>query len=126
MGMHFFIRTRVQGKERPSFQERFAALQYIPPLLKLVWETHRGYYDRNGCASPLMRAGIPVAMLWVGKLIIDAVIAVSRIGPKLPEVVETCRSGNSDRYRQTIYCREHHRWSKVYWAISSPITRASG
>src|SRR6266550_1496213 len=27
----------------PSWSERLEALKYVPPLLKLVYETHRGY-----------------------------------------------------------------------------------
>lgn len=75
----------VAGKERPTFRERFAALQYIPPLLKLVWETHRGYTIAMAVLR-LMRSGIPVAMLWVGKLIIDAVVASRESGPNFPRL----------------------------------------
>ena len=78
MGMHFSFRP--SPNERPTFRERFAALRYIPPLLKLVWETHRGYTTAMAVIR-LMRAGVPVAMLWVGKLIIDAVIASRESGP---------------------------------------------
>jgi ATP-binding cassette subfamily B protein len=60
--------------ERPTLQERFAALRYVPPLIRLVWETHRGY-TAGMAVLRLMRAAIPVATLWVGKLIIDAVVA---------------------------------------------------
>jgi ATP-binding cassette, subfamily B, bacterial len=60
--------------ERPTLQERFAALRYVPPLIRLVWETHRGYTAEMAVLR-LMRAAIPVATLWVGKLIIDAVVA---------------------------------------------------
>ena len=63
-------------KETPaSWRERVAALRYIAPLAKLIWQTHRGY------ASGMMllrlgRAFVPVATFWVGKLILDTVIAV--------------------------------------------------
>ena len=76
--MHFSFRP--SPNERPTFRERFAALRYIPPLLKLVWETHRGYTTAMAVIR-LMRAGVPVAMLWVGKLIIDAVVASRETGP---------------------------------------------
>ncbi|HWO01381.1 MAG TPA: ABC transporter ATP-binding protein [Blastocatellia bacterium] len=39
-----------------------------------MWETHRGYTTAMALLR-LLRAGIPVATLWVGKLIIDAVVA---------------------------------------------------
>src|SRR4030095_17013523 len=84
MAMHVSFGP-VAGKERPTFRERFAALQYIPPLLKLVWETHRGYTIAMAVLR-LMRSGIPVAMLWVGKLIIDAVVASRESGPNFPRL----------------------------------------
>jgi ATP-binding cassette subfamily B protein len=60
--------------ERPSIRQRVAALRYIPPFVRLVWETHRGY-TVSMMALRLLRAFVPVAVLWVGKLIIDAVVA---------------------------------------------------
>jgi ATP-binding cassette, subfamily B, bacterial len=80
MSTHFSFAS--PGKEKPTLQQRFAALRYIPPLLKLVWETHRGY-TATMAVLRLMRAGIPVATLWVGKLIIDAVVASREGSPNL-------------------------------------------
>jgi len=74
MAIHFSFGPALKANEQPTFRERFAALRYIPPLLKLVWETHRGYTAAMAVLR-LMRAGIPVATLWVGKLIIDSVVA---------------------------------------------------
>jgi ATP-binding cassette subfamily B protein len=67
-------------KDSPSWRERIAALQYVPPLLRLVWQTHRGYTVAM-IVLRLLRAFIPVATLWVGKLIIDAVVAAARTHP---------------------------------------------
>ena len=39
MAMHFSFGPVLKANERPTLQERFAALRYIPPLIKLVWET---------------------------------------------------------------------------------------
>src|ERR1700741_1273897 len=83
MAMHFSFGS--PGKEKPTLQQRFAALRYIPPLLKLVWETHRGYTTAMAVLR-LMRAGVPVAMLWVGKLIIDAVVTSRESGPNFPRL----------------------------------------
>ena len=68
-----FRGTRANA-ESPTLGERIAVLRHVPPFLKLVWETHRGFT----CAMiglRLARAFAPVAILWVGKLIIDAVVA---------------------------------------------------
>jgi ATP-binding cassette subfamily B protein len=62
------------GEKAPSWGERLAALKYVPPLVRLVFQTHRGYTAAI-LALRALRSLIPVAVLWVGKLIIDAVIA---------------------------------------------------
>jgi ATP-binding cassette subfamily B protein len=62
----------------PNWRERFAALKHVPPLLRLVYQTHRGYTVAI-LLLRLIRAGIPVAVLWIGKLIIDDVIAAVQI-----------------------------------------------
>ena len=61
----------------PSWKERIQALRYVPPLIRLVWQTHAGYTVAMA-ALRLARAFIPVATLWVGKLIIDAVVQGQR------------------------------------------------
>ena len=74
------IRTpvrRTRGPNHtPSWRERIAALRYIPPLIRLVWETHRGYTVAMAVLR-LARAFLPIATLWIGKLIIDTVVGVS-------------------------------------------------
>src|SRR5437762_1100709 len=70
------LRSR-DGGPPPSWAERLAALRYLPPLLKLVYQTHRGYTVAI-LALRAVRAFVPLAVLWVGKLIIDGVIAAMR------------------------------------------------
>ena len=60
-----------------SWRERFEALKNIPPLLKMVWETHRGYAAAI-VVLRLVRAMVPLAVLWVGKLIIDSIQSLDR------------------------------------------------
>jgi ATP-binding cassette subfamily B protein len=64
----------VHRDKLPTWRERLEALKYVPALFKLVWETHRGLTLAMG-ALRLIRGVVPVAVLWVGKLIIDAVVA---------------------------------------------------
>ena len=85
MGMHFSFGPPLPGKERPTLHQRFAALRYIRPLIKMVWETHRGYTTAMTVLR-LLRAGIPVATLWVGKLIIDLVVASRESSPDFPRL----------------------------------------
>src|SRR5881396_3668082 len=58
----------------PTWGERLAALKHVLPLVRLVFHTHRGY-TITILLLRVIRSFIPVAVLWVGKLIIDAVIA---------------------------------------------------
>ncbi|HWC73977.1 MAG TPA: ABC transporter ATP-binding protein [Gemmatimonadales bacterium] len=58
----------------PTWGERLAALKHVPPLLRLVFQTHRGY-TLAILVLRVVRSFIPVAVLWIGKLIIDGVIA---------------------------------------------------
>jgi ATP-binding cassette subfamily B protein len=71
-------------KDRPeTWRERIAALRYIPPLFRLIWQTHRGY----SIAMLLLRvtrAFVPVATFWIGKQILDTVIAVRDGKAELP------------------------------------------
>jgi len=70
------------GEELPPLRERLRALGYLRPFLGMVWRTQPWY----GVAIVLIRvvaAFLPVAMLWVGKLIIDGVIA--NIGAAAPD-----------------------------------------
>lgn len=80
MSFYFSFGPPRPGNENPTLKEKFAALSYIPPLIKLVWETHRGYTAAMALLR-LLRAGIPVATLWIGKLIIDAVVAARESSP---------------------------------------------
>src|SRR5258708_34550180 len=62
----------------PTWSERLQALKYVPPLLKLVYQTHRGYTVAI-LALRAIRSLIPLAVLWIGKLIIDGVIAAMQV-----------------------------------------------
>ena len=58
----------------PTWSERLAALKHVPPLIRLVFQTHRGYTAAI-LVLRVIRSFIPVAVLWIGKLVIDGVIA---------------------------------------------------
>src|SRR5437867_5849825 len=58
----------------PTWGERLAALKHVPPLVRLVFQTHRGY-TVSILVLRAIRSLIPVAVLWIGKLIISGVIA---------------------------------------------------
>ncbi|MFO7589037.1 MAG: ABC transporter ATP-binding protein [Gemmatimonadota bacterium] len=63
--------------EKLSLRQQFAALRYVPPLLRLVWEVS----PRLTVASVVMRlarGALPVVLLYVGKLIVDEVVLLTQ------------------------------------------------
>jgi ATP-binding cassette subfamily B protein len=68
----------IPEEERPrGWRQRLAALRYLPALLRLVWQTHR-IYTATMILLRLLRAFVPVAGLWVAKLIIDQVVHLAQ------------------------------------------------
>ena len=72
--------ARMTTAGSPTWRQRLEALRYVPLLVRLVWETNRGLSTLM-LVLRVAQSGIPVATLWVGKLIIDTVIAL-RAGPR--------------------------------------------
>jgi ATP-binding cassette subfamily B protein len=66
--------------ERLTWRERFAAMRYVPAMLALVWQTDR-LLTAATAVLRVTRAFVPVALLWIGKLIIDEVIRARAAGP---------------------------------------------
>jgi ATP-binding cassette subfamily B protein len=60
-----------------TLKERLAALRNLPALFKLVWETSARLTIVNALLR-IARSAMPVALLYVGKLIIDQVIFLTR------------------------------------------------
>ncbi|MFC6225074.1 ABC transporter ATP-binding protein [Hymenobacter artigasi] len=69
-----------RGPEKPavSVRERVSALRHLPAFLKLIWHTSPALALAN-IALRLVRAFLPLATLYVGKLIIDAVVQLTRL-----------------------------------------------
>jgi ATP-binding cassette subfamily B protein len=64
----------------PSWGERLEALKHLPRLFRLVWSTEPRYVVII-LLLRLLRAVVPIAVLWLGKLIVDEVVgSVSRGG----------------------------------------------
>jgi len=64
---------------KPTLKEKFAALRNLPRFFKLVWQTNHWYTILNAVLR-LLRSAVPVAILYVGKLIIDEVVYLSKDG----------------------------------------------
>ena len=60
----------------PNFAERMGALANLPRFFKLVWKTSPRFTIISSLLR-IVRAAIPLAILYVGKLIIDQVVLLS-------------------------------------------------
>ena len=65
-----------------SVRERFGAMRHVLPLFGLVWRTSRPL-TMGTMVLRLVRAMLPVITLYIGKLIIDEVIAKAAL-PNAP------------------------------------------
>ncbi|MGF7215191.1 ATP-binding cassette subfamily B protein [Spirosoma lacussanchae] len=63
-------------KEELSWRDRFAALGNLPAFFRLVWAVSPGLFIGNALLR-LVRAAIPAATLYVGKLLIDEVVLLA-------------------------------------------------
>jgi ATP-binding cassette subfamily B protein len=54
-------------------------MRHVPPFLRLVWATHRGF-TAGIVALRVVRAFVPLATLYVGKLIVDGVADAAAAG----------------------------------------------
>ena len=77
-----------------SLRERAAALRHLPRLFKLVWKTSPGLATGQALLR-LIRALMPVAMLYVGKLIIDEVVRLAQV-PMAGDLSAWLASGRLD------------------------------
>jgi ATP-binding cassette subfamily B protein len=69
------------GSFQNAWQERLSALRNVPPVLRIVWDSGP-WVVGLGLFFRLLSALLPIALLWIGKLIIDAIVrAVSTHQP---------------------------------------------
>jgi ATP-binding cassette, subfamily B, bacterial len=71
--------TLMIKKEKKSFLQQFAALSNVPRFFKMIWEVSPKLTTWNVILR-LLQAGIPLAMLYVGKEIIDKVLSIQQLG----------------------------------------------
>ena len=106
---------------RPKWHERLRALNNVRPILRMVWEAAPGVVT-GGVLSRLFAAVVPVAMLWVTKLIIDAIqyshplpsyfwwlvvleFALASVATILGRVGDYCDTVLGDRYARHVSTR---------------------
>ncbi|MFP4097120.1 MAG: ABC transporter ATP-binding protein [Cyclobacteriaceae bacterium] len=72
-------KKKLKEGKRLSLRERFQALQHLPAFFRLIWQVSPGMFVANVILR-IIRAAIPVTMLYIGKLIIDEVVRLTQIG----------------------------------------------
>ena len=77
---------------RPNLRQRMSAMRNLPPFLRQVWQTSPAL-TLVSLGLRLVRALLPVAMLYVGKLIIDAAVLLSQHEAGFPPFGEALASG---------------------------------
>ncbi|CAN5909793.1 ABC transporter ATP-binding protein [soil metagenome] len=69
--------AKPEGKPALSLRERFQALRNVPEFLRLIWETSPRMAGAN-VAIRIIRSALPLATLYIAKLIIDEVVRLSQ------------------------------------------------
>jgi len=82
----------VDGRAPRSLAQRFSALGNLRPFLALIWEIQPGLAAAT-LVLRLVRALLPVATLFVGKLIIDEVVRLGRLESPPPDLSGWLASG---------------------------------
>ncbi|PSL49508.1 ATP-binding cassette subfamily B protein [Chitinophaga niastensis] len=71
-------RKKRQGiDDKLTFQERLAALRNLPAFFRMVWQTSPGLTIANTVLR-IAQSAMPLSLLYVGKLIIDQVVHLSK------------------------------------------------
>lgn len=65
------------GIPQLSFKDRLSALRNLPRFFKLVWETNKSLTVINAFLR-ILKSATPLAILYVGKLIIDQIVLLSQ------------------------------------------------
>jgi ATP-binding cassette subfamily B protein len=69
----------IKPDQKISFRERLSALSNLPEFFRLVWQSSPGKTSMSFLLR-ILRSAMPVALLYVGKLIIDQVVLLNRHG----------------------------------------------
>jgi ATP-binding cassette subfamily B protein len=74
---HPVVRSNLRGRPtlgpNISWRERLQALRHLPKLLRMVWEAEPRYVI-GILLLRVARSAVPLAVLWIGKLIVDEVV----------------------------------------------------
>ncbi len=91
----------VSPSPRPSLRERFAAMRNVPPFLRMVWATSP-WLTVGSLGLRLVKALLPIAALYVGKLIIDEAVRLVGAGIPLDSLADALSSGRLTRLMELL------------------------
>ena len=69
----------LNDNQKIGFRTSFGSLSFIPRFFKEIWRTNKKLFLASAFCR-LIAALLPVAILWVGKIIIDAIIQITSHG----------------------------------------------
>ena len=81
---------------RQTFRERAGALRHLPALFRLVWQASPSL-TLASLGLRIVRAALPVVVLYVGKLIIDEVVAQTQLPSPGDGFADWLENGRLDR-----------------------------
>ena len=81
-------------QQQLNLRQRFSAMRNIPPFLREIWGTSKPL-TAAAIGLRLVRAFLPIAMLYIGKLIIDEAVRLIDLGVA-QDLQSTWRSGTLD------------------------------
>ncbi|WP_407351760.1 ABC transporter ATP-binding protein [Luteimonas sp. R10] len=82
-------------RPNPSLRERFHAMRNLPPFLRQIWATSPAL-TLTSLGLRLVRAFLPILMLYIGKLIIDEAVRLVGLGLAFESMGTAWRSGQLD------------------------------
>jgi ATP-binding cassette subfamily B protein len=85
----------------PSLRERFDAMRNLPPFLRMVWSTSP-WLTIGSLGLRLVKALLPVATLYVGKLIIDEAVRLVGAGINFGSLGDAIASGQLSRLMELL------------------------
>lgn len=74
-----FRKKRNSQKNKTSFKENLKAFKNLPKFFNLIWKTNKTLAFAN-IFLRLLASGLPLAMLYVGKLIMDMIVELYKSG----------------------------------------------
>src|ERR1035438_2243153 len=74
---------QLQGK---AWRDRLNALKNVPLVLSLIWQPSR-IFTAGAIGTRVLNALVPFGTLWVGKLIIDTVVAALKNPGPFPQQI---------------------------------------